>query len=70
MSAKILSFNIQKTDPKRDPELPNETCYYSDYELHEILQDLIDCGHKHFVENTLIACRHYWDSKANDPENC
>jgi hypothetical protein len=58
MSAHILSFPIPKTDPNPGP--PNESCYYSDSELHKLLQDLIESGHKSLVEVHLIACRDYW----------
>ncbi len=64
MSAKILPFQIPNPDPmKPDPEPSNESCYYSDSELHQILQDMIDSGRKYLVENTLIACRDYWTQK-------
>ena len=63
MSAKILSFPVLKEDPEPDREPPNESCYYADSELHQILQDLIDCGHKYLVEDSLIACRDFWARK-------
>jgi hypothetical protein len=60
MTAKILLFRMPKTNRERDPEPPNDACYYSDSELHQILQELIDSGRKYLAENTLIACRDYW----------
>ncbi len=60
MSAKILPFTIPNHQPEPDRQPPNESCYYSNAELHEILQDLIDSGHKYLVEVKLIACRDYW----------
>lgn len=64
MSAKILPFTIPNPpDPEPDQEPPNKSCYYSNSELHEILQNLIDSGHKYLVEVNLIACRDYWARK-------
>ncbi len=63
MTAKILSFQIPEREREQDPEPSNEACYYSDSELHQILQDLIDSGRKYLVENTLVACRDYWVQK-------
>ncbi len=72
MSAQVLRFptaatktdpEAAKAKPEMDPEPPNESCYYSDAQLHDILQTLIDAGHKYLAEIHLIACRDYWTSK-------